>query len=140
MPAPTQLTPFTQYPQRSNPTTFYDDGDIFFSELASRIIGWNAQTLENNVAVNTTTQLVLVATQQASISNTKALEAEAQKTIATTKANESSASAASALASKNAIAELITLLPADINLAYSKADVDSKLELIYLENFLEFKF
>lgn len=140
MSTPTQLTPFTRYPQRSNPTTFYEDGDIFFSELASRITGWNAQTLENNVAVDTTAQLVLVATQQAAIANTKAGEAVIQVTLATANANESSASAASALNSRNEIAGLITLLPTDVNLAYSKAAVDSKLELRDLENFLEFKF
>ncbi len=107
--------------------------------------------LETNEAVITTTAKALEASNSALLSAQSANSAAQsatnatnnganQVTLATTKANEASASAASALASKNAIAGLITLLPTDVNLAYNKATIDSKLELRDLENFLEFKF
>ena len=144
---PTQITPYSTTPSRLNPATFSSDRDIRLAEENSRLLQMNAQALENDEAVTTTTKKALEASNSASLSAQSANSAAqsatnatnngaTQVTLATTKANEASESAAKALASKNAIAGLITLLPTDVNLAYNKAAIDSKLELRDLENFL----
>ena len=66
--------------------------------------------------------------------------ATTQANKATTEATKASLAAVSATQMRNETAGLIELLPSDVNLAYTKAAIDSKLGDRDLANFLNFKF
>jgi len=75
-------------------------------------------------------------TQTETLKNT----ATTQANKATTEATKASLAAVSATQMRNETAGLIELLPSDVNLAYTKAAIDAKLNDRDLANFLDFKF
>ena len=85
---------------------------------------------------NTAVTQAGLATQQVGFAEAQVVLAQEQVTLATTKTNEASASAASALASKNAIEAMV--IPTEAT--YNYAHIDSASNIRDLENFLDFNF
>lgn len=85
---------------------------------------------------NTAVTQAGLATQQVGFAAAQVVLAQGQVTLATTKANEASSSAASALASKNAIESMV--IPTEAT--YNYAHIDSASNIRDLENFLDFNF
>jgi hypothetical protein len=102
----TQIRPFTKTPSRSKPSTFSEDMDSRLSEENSRIEEMNLQSDENNILASQ------VATNASQVANDK-------NDVANMK-NEAASSAASALASKNAIQSYV--IPTEATYSYSEID------------------